>query len=545
MKRLLLMLLLAMPAAAMPTPVSQLPTRCTYNGCTSCSLTSDVTSGVCRTIRWSTSAGEIKVQVCDKGDRYELYRQVFPVALNDFNACTGGGCVDKLWGFRAFTSITLPDDCTPPPPDPPPAGSLVDPDSIGFAGETRAENHARLLRAWWDNTSIIQRISNDTRAWVPWYSTSSSCNVTDLHAGICNPPGGVAADRNCMVSDEFSQVLLATAQGKSESESRVQKLVATLQAIAGNYGSLPAWIVTRTGDTLIFSDRNSASDADARIVLALYIAARSPYFSATARASFRTLADPMAADFLQHDFRDEPHAGRNGIQIRYWLASGGAQADSGLASNNFGHAGYYGDAVIALLAAYHMTGTLSYRNAAIDTVNSYLLAANFNGSSFSVPPFAFKFNLAFTPPRAECTEQCNDSAWDYADAPRAVSICKARHYAALAGVSLPADLDTYCNAWMNSGGINSTQYQPRYRYNGTPFSAPVNGTYENGLGLSLDFPNAASLTMRLDTYRDHYQPNGGQAVWWSEQCHGVYRNAFHTTNLGSAIGRDRPPFTHP
>lgn len=541
MKHLLLTLLLAVPLAAMPTPVSQLPTRCTYNGCTSCSPISDVTSGVCRTIRWSTSAGEVKVQVCDKGDRYEIYRQSAPAAL-DFSACTGGGCVDKWWGFRAFTSTTLPDDtCTPDPPDPPPTQPLVEPNSIGFASETRAANHARLLNAWWGNANIIQLISNQSRAWVPWYSSSTECDLAHLHAGSCNPPGGVAADRNCMVSDEFSQVLLATAQGTSENESRMQKLVAMLQAIAGNYGSLPAWIVTRTGDTLIFTDRNSASDADARIVLALYIAAGSPHFSPTARASFRTLADQMAAHFLQYDFRHECRAGRNGVPICHWLAGGGAQAGSGLGSNNFGHAGYYGDAVIALLAAYRATGTQSYRDAAIDTVNSYLLAANFNGTSFSVPPFAFRFNLLYSPPRAECTEQCSDSAWDYFDASRAVSICKARYYAQLAGVPLPADLDVYCNAWMNAGGITSTAYEQRYRYNGTPWGSPRNKPHENGLGLSLDFPTGSRLATRLDTYGAYYQPSG-QGIWRDEQCHGVYTHAFHTTNLGSAIGRDLHAF---
>ncbi|HEX2121844.1 MAG TPA: hypothetical protein VHL59_09400, partial [Thermoanaerobaculia bacterium] len=364
----LLSLLSTIPAAAMPAPVSQLPARCTYDGCTPCPLISDATSGVCRTIRYSTASGEIKVQVCDKGDRYELYRQLFPAGL-DLEACTGGGCVDEAWGFRAFTSTALPDDdCEDDPPEPTdPPQPLVDPNSTGFANESRALNHARLLNAWWNNGSLIQPFAGNTSAWVPWYDKSHMCNVGDLHGGICNPPGGLAADRNCMVTDEFSQVLLASAQGTIE--SRVQKLVNTLQAIDGNYGALPAWIVTRTGDTLLFSDRNSASDADARIVLALYIAARSPHFSSTARASFRTLADQMAADFLLHDFRDEPRTGRNGVQIRYWLASGGAQADSGLDSQHFGHAGYYGDAVIALLAAYHATGNVSYRDAARDTVN--------------------------------------------------------------------------------------------------------------------------------------------------------------------------------
>ncbi|HEX2123191.1 MAG TPA: hypothetical protein VHL59_16285, partial [Thermoanaerobaculia bacterium] len=255
----------------------------------------------------------------------------------------------------------------------------------------------------------------------------------------------------------------------------------------------------------------------------------------------RTRALALASDFLQHDFRHECRTGRNGVPICYWLASGGAQAASGIGSHNFAHAGYFGDAAIALLAAHRASGNQNYLDAARDTVHAYLLAANFNGTSFSVPPFAFRWNTSFSPPRADCTDQCT-GAWDYADAPRAVSICKAKYYAARLGVTLPADLDAYCNAWLSAGGITPTEYQPKYRYDGTTIEGPVNGTYENGLGLSLNFFSTAALVPRLDTYRGHFNPTGGQAVWYSEQCHGVYRNAFHTTNLGSAIGRDLHAF---
>ena len=59
--------------------------------------------------------------------------------------CTGGGSVDQISGFSSFTSTTLASGCgggTTGGDDPPP---LVDPNSTGFAGESRAANHARLL----------------------------------------------------------------------------------------------------------------------------------------------------------------------------------------------------------------------------------------------------------------------------------------------------------------------------------------------------------------------------------------------------------------
>src|SRR5688572_30744165 len=93
-----LFLFVAAVAAAMPTPVSDLPAACTYNSGVSCPKTYDSTSGVCRTIRFSTSAGEIQVLVCDKIDHYELYRQSYPSGIT-FKACVGGGSVDQISGF--------------------------------------------------------------------------------------------------------------------------------------------------------------------------------------------------------------------------------------------------------------------------------------------------------------------------------------------------------------------------------------------------------------------------------------------------------------
>src|SRR5436309_15217529 len=124
MKRFLAVLWVfgAAAAAAMPTPVQNLPTACSYNGGAACTQTYDSTSGVCRTIRFSTSAGEIQLLVCDKVDHYELYRQSYPAGIT-FKACTGGGSVDQISGFSSFTSTTLGAGCGAPPPPPP--SSLV------------------------------------------------------------------------------------------------------------------------------------------------------------------------------------------------------------------------------------------------------------------------------------------------------------------------------------------------------------------------------------------------------------------------------------
>ena len=207
--------------------------------------------------------------------------------------------------------------------------------------------------------------------------------------------------------------------------------------------------------------------------------------------------------------------------------------------NVFPNLGYHGDAVMALLAAYKALNQSQYLDAARDTVNAYLLAANFS-TSFRVPPKAFKWDVSVTPQSAVCTDTCN-GAWDDSDAPRATSLCKSKYYASLLGVTLPADLDSYCTAWRNRGGLTPATYAIQYAWDGTPQSALLDGPYENGLGASLDFAySPGDLVTRFDRVGTKW--NQGGDVWYGEQCIGIYRNSFFPTNLGSAIGRDMNPF---
>lgn len=542
MKRLFLVLLLSgATAMAMPTPVSDLPTSCTYNSGVACTKTYDSTSGGCRTIRYGTSAGEIQLLVCDKSDHYELYRQSYPSGIT-FKACTGSGSVDQISGFSSFTSTTIcggTTQTTQPQP-------LLDPNSTGFANESRAANHARLLDVWWNNGSVVQRFtcSYGTCAWVPWYSVSHSCNVGELKPlSDCGGSGSATLSDNCMVTDEFSQVFLATAQGTNA--TRVQELFNTLRLIAsGNNGglfeTLPAWRARRTNNSVSVAssgaNRDSASDADARILLALYIAAASSYFPEADRTTYRNYANSMAADFLEHDFRRECRTGRNGALLCDWLAAGGNAANGQLHYDYFTYAGYYGDAAIALLAAYKALDQSQYLDAARDTLNGYLLAGDFT-TSFRVPPKTFRWDTSVTPPRSACSPGACTGTWDDSDAPRATTVCKAKYYASLLGVSLPADLDTYCNAWRGRGGLTSTAYKIQYAFDGTPQGTFQDGPYENGLGASLDFAYSTSdLTSRINQVGTKWDAANNR--WYGQTCVGVYRNAFFPANLGSAIGRD-------
>ena len=89
------------------TPVSQcianLTTYCSYGTAnTSAIVTSDITNGACRTVVFSTQAGDIKIFACEKDNGYiEIYKQVAPEGI-DYKACLANGCIMKDNGFAKF-----------------------------------------------------------------------------------------------------------------------------------------------------------------------------------------------------------------------------------------------------------------------------------------------------------------------------------------------------------------------------------------------------------------------------------------------------------
>jgi hypothetical protein len=66
-----------------------------------CTVKSDQTSGSCRTILFGSSAGDLKIQGCDKGSGYiELYKQQAPNTA--YSVCLANGCVNQNTGFVKF-----------------------------------------------------------------------------------------------------------------------------------------------------------------------------------------------------------------------------------------------------------------------------------------------------------------------------------------------------------------------------------------------------------------------------------------------------------
>lgn len=389
---------------------------------------------------------------------------------------------------------------------------------------------------------------------VPKFNGSSSCEIPDDYdKDICAENGSTSGYDFCMVSDEFSQLGLVLALGRNDPtiQTAFERWVNTVRILSADADSkyLPLWNVrvTTTGGSFAHERWNDddASDATARIILALYVAAASPQFSAQ-RASFEELAGELANRFAHHDVRDTLNRYGAG---RFWLAAGKNAAANPVTNNNpFTYAGYFGDAALAMLAAYRSTGEPRYASLASDILANYLRATDFT-ASFAVPPMKFSWDIGLLPPRACCREYCpSPGQWDGFDAPRAVNVCKAAYYIARANVPVdPAvrtSLDSYCTLWMQSNGVlnESAEFARQYFQNGTRVGNRSTHYLDAGLGASLNFHLCADdLERRLMAAAAEYDPVANvfdDEFGNPESCIGVYTHAFFIVNYGSAIGRD-------
>jgi hypothetical protein len=407
---------------------------------------------------------------------------------------------------------------------------------------------------------------------VPKYYGSTFCDQTgpetthSYHWTYCgfNTPEEQISTNVCLVTDQLSQVGMALAMGTgTSSTTKFDQWVNTIEWIArATDPRVPRWNLkvrlATTPATIEAVNDDDASDGTARVVIALFTAAASPAFTPTQQSRYRQLASTIASGF-RSDFKNELQSTRLG-PIRYWLASGFQTGMSGyplLSPNHgtFSWAGYYGDVVIALLAAHRgaSSNNAEYLEIARDTVKAYLLASDYV-NTFAVPPTAFRWsNLDPDIPSESavtCTYTCgkecgNAYTWDPFDAPRAVSICKAEYYAGVAGVDLGSSLSSYCAAWLSSGGAPAGSYALQYNVKGEVCSDVRGGFKENGLGAALNFAfGRDALCGRLAEAFGHLWSTATppRVDACSTNCMGIYDHTFAIVSFGSAIGRDYAAF---
>jgi len=424
--------------------------------------------------------------------------------------------------------------------------SLLNPNDPGFDGNTRGENYDDLIDALYAGNAISHI---DDALWVPWFTTSSSCTVNDLHQGnSCASGQSIDFENNCMVTDELSQVGLLIAMGNDE--QRMIEYHNTLTRIESNFGKIPAWRIYRNGNNIhachpdINGNCDTASDATARIIISLFTASANEHFSAQNRQVYHHLASELAEDFLQYEILHDCKPSSLGQgNICYWLAAGSQAKIAGMSSTDFGYTGYYADAIIAMLQTCVQTQNDHYCHIADQLTLNYLEASKYDGTTFSVPPGrSFRWVNLNGIPQASCTNTCSPVQWDSADAVRALSMCQAKYYADEIGHEFPL-LNQYCQQWKEQYMMDPTTAPIQYYPNGNPVGYQ-SGYFAQGLQslLLLGGNNQHLFEQTLDEALAHYAPQ--TKTWDWTPCFGVYTQAFPMRALGVGLGRDLASFTN-
>jgi len=428
--------------------------------------------------------------------------------------------------------------------------TLLSPESTGFGDQTRSENYDSLVNAMCANTNVVTTIGD--KLWVPWYSSSTNCGTSDLQAGDnCASGETIDSTHNCMVSDEFSQVGILIAMSKDQ--TRMNQFYNTIKAIQSTHGQLPAWRIYRNGDSIeacktgINGNCDTASDATARIIMALFTASENQYFADQAQKNaYHTLALALTDDFLKYEVVNTCMPSDQGYgDICWWLASGSEAKTSGMESSDFAYTGYYSDAIDAMLMACSSTGNAKYCEVAGNFTLNYLQAAKFDGTTFTAPPGrSFKWSTSTNGgvPTAVCTNTCSPIEWDGADAPRALGICQANYYAKQIGVTLPR-LQSYCDLWGTQHYTSASSTPLQFSPDGTSVTDSQTGYFAQGLAALFQSGsnNTALFAPTLDNALSHY--SASTQKWDNTACFGVYTEAFAVRALGFGIGRDAASFS--
>ncbi len=421
---------------------------------------------------------------------------------------------------------------------------IIEPTESSLGNLNRAETYEELVNAFFVNENVTKTVNDSI--WVPWFSSSTDCKESALqHDSACNL-GTVDFSQNCMVSDEFSQ--LGILLSMNANQTRMDQFYNTLDKIKSSNGVLPSWRSYINNSEIVacgegINDNcDTASDADARIMIALYTASRNSLFKdENKKQMYLDLANDYAQDFVKYEIVNNCYNSSLGYgQICYWLAAGSESKRAGLTSTDFGYTGYYPDAIIAMLQACSETENVTYCYIARNLTLNYLEASKFDNETFTVPPGrSFRWTNLTGIPSASCTNNCNPAQWDDADAPRALGLCQTLYYSSLINISLPG-LENYCSIWRSNYLENTNAIPYQYLADGTPGHSYQSGYFAQGLQSLAQFGTTNYIQI-LDNALAHYSIT--TKTWDSTSCSGIYRPAFVIRSLGTAIGRDLDSFT--
>ncbi len=425
------------------------------------------------------------------------------------------------------------------------SSGIVNPAGIGYAGRTYATNYEILYQSFnTPNVTVNAVIGGQNITLNPWYAQSNSCDASTPSQFNQNCNIGTENLTNfCMASDELSQYALTASMSQNVSnEYRIVGIINLIDALnVSSSNSLTEWKTSYQAAVGINKSEvtDSASDADARFIMALANIYNSNVFSSSTRTRAGVKLTEMCEDYSNYNFLKVSRISNanSSYTINSWPC-GGTNVCTDLTNNDFMFSGYYGDNAMALGVCGVHTGNSTYFSMATDLVETYFAAANWtNNSVLRFPPGrSFKWNNAGAGQTPYATDTSGVPYIDTPDGKRLTSLCTAGYMFNLSSRTLHPRLNTYCGLIVNvRDGWGLTNYSQEWWPNGTIHSTAVDSFSNNGLAMQIDmFANQSNVQSRLDYIWSNKWDDTNKDFFTA--CQGIYEPSFVSHSMGYSLG---------
>ena len=459
----------------------------------------------------------------------------------------------------------------------------VAPSTTGFGGKSLATNYEDYINGFtrYGQVKLVNLTGGVTVATVPWFGTSPYWGDY-CHAGNLKTSCGAAGTFNdyCQVTDEASQAYLALSMTRNASVAniyfrpivdmiRVMNATNTTHAVCGSAGcnwghnTKWRWRVTCSGTPQTCSlipTQDTAPDADARNIIALFNIYNNPVYTDTAT---KTIAynhvQKMCADFKDYSFVSAQGKSRvdGSFIINRWPAVSASITKNGAPArgyDSYAFPGYWGDFALAMTACgmnnQNATNQSIYFAYANDSIEAFLSAADWTSAS-NAPRQPdgrqgkwsnITTGTSADTPQYVCQQACVGGNED-ADSIRWPKLCAAHGFAAQNGVTINPHVAEYCGDYVNASAHQSTSCPIQWSTSGGALSSVGLGYKQNGLCAYGDFSSeqgnwltrmVATGTAKWSTSNLWYNDNTGQSG--GTPCFGIYWGEFIVSAHGYGIG---------
>jgi len=457
------------------------------------------------------------------------------------------------------------------------------PSTTGFNGKTLGQNYEDYINGIlrYGQVRLANLTSGAQVMTVPWFGVSpwwgDYCHAGNLKTG-CGATGTFSD--YCQVTDEHSQAALMLSMTRNVTVAntyfpallnsiRVMNATNTTNAVCGaggcnwGYNTKWRWRVTCSGTPqtcTMTPTQDTAPDADARYIVALYNIYNNPvYENTTVKNAAYAHVTQMCKDFRQYAFvaaEGKSRVNSSNI-IRYWPAVSASITKNGGPArgyDSFAFPGYWGDFATAMLACgantANTTEQTSFFAYANDSIEAFLSAAEWTMTS-NAPKQPdgrqgkwtnITTGTSADTPQYVCQSACVGGN-DDADGVRWVKMCLAHGLAQQNGLAINPHLDKFCSDVANASAHQSTACPVQWSTAGTALSSVGLGYKQNGLCSYVDFSSeqanwltrmVTTGTQRWSSSNTWYNDNPGRVD--GTPCFGIYWGEFIVSGHGYGIG---------